>query len=166
MDQESEKWESWLDEHGPALILFARQWTYCQADAEDVVQDAFVRFWQQRGRARDELPYLFSCVRTSALNRRREAARRSRREAAAGASGATESWFEDPLENRQRQELIETALKSLPDEQREVVVLKIWGNLTLQAIGEVLSISPDTAASRFRYALQAFRRTVRKESIQ
>ena len=59
MDQESEKWESWLDEHGAALVLFARQWTCCQADAEDVVQDAFVRFWQRSGRARDTVAYLY-----------------------------------------------------------------------------------------------------------
>ena len=78
---------------------------------------------------------------------------------------ATETWFEDPLEDRQRQELIETALKSLPAEQREVVVLKIWGGLTFQVIGEVLSISRDTAASRYRYALKACRRTFGKESI-
>ena len=166
MDQGPDKWESWLDEHGRALILFARQWACCQADAEDIVQDAFVRFWRQRRRAHDEAAYLYSCVRTVALNRRREAARRHRREAEAGALAATETCFEDPLENRDRQELIETALRSLPIEQREVVVLKIWGNLTFQAVGEVLAISPDTAASRYRYALQGLRRTIPRESVQ
>ena len=115
----------------------------------------------------DDLAYLYSCVRTVALNRRREAARRNRREAVTGALAATETRFEDPLENRQRQESIETALKSLPAEQREVVVLKIWGGLTFQAIGDgAFSSHPIRQPLRYRYALQAFRRTVRRESIQ
>jgi RNA polymerase sigma-70 factor (ECF subfamily) len=48
----------------------------------------------------------------------------------------------------------------LPDEQREVLVLKIWNDLTFAEIGSVLEISQNTAASRYRYALGALRKTL------
>ena len=38
----------WLREHGPKLLAFASQWVACRAEAEDVFQEAFVRFWQNR----------------------------------------------------------------------------------------------------------------------
>jgi len=49
-----DRWAAWVDEVAPALVLFARQWTASHADAEDVVQEAFARFWRSgRHRARD-----------------------------------------------------------------------------------------------------------------
>ncbi|MEJ1974466.1 MAG: sigma-70 family RNA polymerase sigma factor [Lacunisphaera sp.] len=62
-----------------------------------------------------------------------------------------------PGEGDERRQEIEVALQRLPDEQREVLVLKIWQELTFEQIGEVLGISPNTAASRYRYALTALR---------
>ena len=47
-----------------------------------------------------------------------------------------------------------TALRSIPAEQSEVVVLKIWEELTFSQIAELLEISPATAASRYRYAME------------
>ena len=58
----------WLSEQAPKLILFARQWVSCHADAEDVFHTAFVRFWQQRDRVRDPIPFLYTCVRREAAN--------------------------------------------------------------------------------------------------
>jgi RNA polymerase sigma-70 factor (ECF subfamily) len=49
---------------------------------------------------------------------------------------------------------VETALGALPEEQREVLVMKIWGELTFSQIGQALAISPNTAASRYRYAIE------------
>jgi len=163
-DVSMDTWENCLEEHGPALVLFARRWTNCHSEAEDIVQDAFVRSWQQRDNVRDLVPYLFTCVRTVALNRLRETQRRKSREESAVAN--METCFENPLENRQRQELIENAMQTLSPEQQEVIVLKIWGDLTFQAIGQVLAIPPDTAASRYRYGLETLRRVVEKEAVQ
>jgi RNA polymerase sigma-70 factor (ECF subfamily) len=41
----------------------------------------------------------------------------------------------------------------LPAAQREVIVLKIWHGLTFEAIGNLLDVSPNTAAGRYRYGL-------------
>lgn len=49
------------------------------------------------------------------------------------------------------------ALSSLPDDQREVTVLHIWGELTFSQISELLGVSSNTVASRYRYALGKLR---------
>jgi len=46
------------------------------------------------------------------------------------------------------------AIGRLPASQTEVVLLKIWEEMTFVEIGGVLSESPNTVASRYRYALQ------------
>jgi len=48
-------------------------------------------------------------------------------------------------------------LAKLPPEQRETIVLKIWHSHTFEEIGELLAISPNTAAGRYRYGLQRLR---------
>lgn len=143
----------WLTEQAPRLILFARQWVSCHADAEDVFHTAFVRFWQQRDRVRDPIPFLYACVRRAALNRRRERGRREKHERAVNRQPlfATD---QDRLAKAERDEAIAEALLRLSDEQREVVVMRIWGELTFPQIGEVLSVSSSTADTRYRSGLK------------
>jgi RNA polymerase sigma-70 factor (ECF subfamily) len=150
-------WRAWLDRHGPALLLYARQWCRSRADGEDAVQDGFVRFWKSRGRARDDTAYLFACVRTAALDLSRAGERRRRHEAAV-------SVFENAPEHDDLREAVEIALKQLPVEQREVLVMKIWGGLTFAQIADVLAIPGNTAASRYRYALERLEATLATEA--
>ena len=162
-DKGDDAWRVWLDRHGPALLLYARQWCRTGADSEDAVQDAFVRFWKSRGRTgagvRDETAYLFACVRTAALDLARGGERRKRHEAGA-------SIFEcSPPEREDWREAVEVALEKLPAEQREVLVLKIWGGLTFVQIAEMLAIPRSTAASRHRYALERLEAMLAKEVL-
>ena len=150
-------WTDWLDRHGAALVLFARQWVPSHADAEDVVQEAFVRFWRSRPKADDPTAYLFACVRSHALDWRRGQSRRARREAAAARPERTEPLFAPRLEQDERRAALEAAVATLPAEQREVLVLKIWGGLTFPQIADALGLSPNTAASRYRYSLAKLR---------
>src|SRR5437588_2099466 len=145
-------WTVWLEQHGAALVLFARQWVATRADAEDVVQEAFVRFWRSRQRATDPAAYLYTCVKHCALDWQRGRQRRSRREQAAARPEA-ETLFSGPLEQAERRAAIDTALGTLPENQRETLVMKIWGGLSFPQIAEALRISASTAASRYRYAL-------------
>jgi RNA polymerase sigma-70 factor (ECF subfamily) len=52
---------------------------------------------------------------------------------------------------------LEQALDELPREQREVVVLRVWGQLTIDETARLLGVPPNTAASRYRYALARLR---------
>jgi len=54
----------WLDEYAPRLLAYARQWADSSGAAEDIFQDAFVRFWRKRESVRNPVTYLYRCVRT------------------------------------------------------------------------------------------------------
>jgi RNA polymerase sigma-70 factor (ECF subfamily) len=153
---ENESWNNWFRRHGPKLLLCARQWTVSMADAQDVVQDAFVRFWRrQRGLSGEPLALLLTSVRRAGLDISRRRVRRAAREAGALADAPL---FEPLPDGDDRRVAIEAALGRLPLEQREVLALKIWGGLTFAQIAGQLGIPANTAASRYRYALGALRR--------
>jgi RNA polymerase sigma-70 factor (ECF subfamily) len=159
-----DQWAVWLDQHGAALLLFARQRVPSRADAEDVVQEAFVHFWRTRQRAADPAAYLYRCVKNCALDWQRGRKRQRRREVAVARPEA-ETLFDGPLEEGERRSAIEAVLLNLPESQREVVVAKIWGCLSFPQIAEALQISPNTAASRYRYALAKLREQLAEEPI-
>jgi RNA polymerase sigma-70 factor (ECF subfamily) len=161
-------WSQWLRRHAPAMLLLARQVVPHMADAEDVVQEAFVRFWANRGRAEDPVAYLFACVRSAALDWRRGGRRRDRREHAAARPEAPDDrpMFAGDLEREERRAAVEAALAKLPGPQREVLVMKVWAKLTFPQIAAALAIPPDTAASRYRYALARLREQLAEELIR
>jgi RNA polymerase sigma-70 factor (ECF subfamily) len=153
-----------LDKHGAALLFVARQWVSAKSDAEDVVQEAFIRFWRARERVADPVAFLFACVRNCALDWTRERSRQVRREEAAARS-EREPMFAGSLEQDERRTAIEASLRRLPAEQREVLAMKIWGGLSFPQIAEALGISANTAASRYRYALAKLRQQLAEESV-
>ena len=149
---EHDQWQAWLSAHGPALLLFARQWLANRQEAEDALQDGFIRFWHKRQQASDPLAYLYACVRSAALDLRRQRQRLEIRHRQAVTDPPPSLTC--PPELEERRQAVEEALSHLPEDQRAVLVLKIWGDLTFGQIAATLAISPNTAASRYRYALQ------------
>src|SRR5207244_12503887 len=105
MAADADQWADWFGQHGAALVLFARQWVVSRADAEDVVQEAFVRFWRSRQRATDPAAYLYACVKHCALDWQRGRKRQARREVAAARPEA-ETLFTGPLEQDERRTAI------------------------------------------------------------
>ena len=166
MSEADQRWGDLFDANAPALILFARQWTTSHADAEDVVQEAFIKFWRiGRHRAEDSRAYLFASVKRAALDTRRSRLRREQREAKASRWNApNEPIFESVVERDEWRESVESALAALPQSQREVLVLKAWGDLTFPQIAKIMGASPNTVASRYRYALDALRKTLVKDA--
>ena len=144
-------WQPWFNRHQAGLLLLARQYLATTEEAQDALQEGFVKFWQTRARARDLTAYLFTCVRSAALDLRRSRVARQTRERAAAPPVAL---FAGPVELDDRRQMLEVALAALPQEQREVLVLKIWSELTFAQIAEALHIPANTAASRYRYAIE------------
>jgi RNA polymerase sigma-70 factor (ECF subfamily) len=165
MPDRANAWTAWLDQHGPALILLARTYVGSRADAEDVVQEAFVRCWRARERIAEPAAYLFAAVKSCALDWRRSRHRRDHRESTAARPEADSRFFVHAEQN-ERRAAIEAALASLPEMQAEVLVMKIWGGLTFPQIGAALGTSPNTAASRYRYALGHLREQLAEESLR
>lgn len=135
------------DEHGPALLAYACALLRDPSAAEDVLHQVFLNVIRGRAAvAQDVKPYLFRAVRNTALNHIRGQAREVEL-----ADGGV--WLESPDGSTETALALQSALKTLPDEQREVMVLKIWGELTFEEAASVIGISPNTAASRYRYGL-------------
>ena len=151
-----ENWKTCFSQLAPGLVLFARQWTRSLADAEDVVQEAYVKFWR-RNHDVSNRGLLYATVRSIALDFLRRDSRRARRESTAmsDVDQAVEPAF-DVADDSQR--ALVAAIDHLPAEQREVLTLKIWNELTFAEIGSALGISQNTAASRYRYALAALKK--------
>lgn len=165
MAETSEVWTDWLATHGAALVLFARQWVGGRADAEDVVQEAFIRFWRSRERVAEPTSYLYACVNRCALDWQRARSRQVRREQRAARPEA-ETLFAATLEQQERRAVVESAMRSLPEKQREVLVMRVWGGLTFPQIAAALEISADTAASRYSYALAKLHEAFAEEPIR
>ena len=151
-------WEQWLAQHAPRLLLFARQQTRFEADAQDLVQEAMVEcLRRQANGAPPAVGMVFATIRRRAIDLGRSQDRRAGREAVA-AGEIPEGWFDGGVEDRERNLLIQKAMSKLPDIYREVVTLKVWGELTFAEIAEALEIPANTAASRYRYGLVELRK--------
>ncbi len=156
------EWRRWLDDHAPRFLLYARQKTRSEADAQDLVQEAVV---EALHRGNDQAPppvsLVYATLHRRAIDLGRSEERRAAREQAA-IEPAPMAWFDTVIEDRERATLVQNALTRLPEMYREVVTLKIWGELTFAQIAEALSIPANTAASRYRYGLEELRKLMRQ----
>jgi RNA polymerase sigma-70 factor (ECF subfamily) len=156
----SDAWRRWLDENAGRLLLFARQQCRTAADAEDVVQEALVESWQRTGAGGlPPLPLVFATIRRRAIDRARSDDSRRLREDASAVTD--ELWFDIDMGERELCALVESGVKALRGDFREVVTLKLWGGLTFSEIAEILSIPANTAASRYRYGIEALRTSLK-----
>jgi len=156
-----EGWDDWWRQHSARLLLFARSQSRSAADAQDVLQDALVKIW--RGRPDGSCPplsHVFRAIRQCAIDLGRSIERRRKREdqAVADERPIEGVWFQTEPSSAIEADELESSLRKLNSDQREVIVLKIWGDQTFLEIADALSISPNTAASRYRYGLAELRR--------
>jgi RNA polymerase sigma-70 factor, ECF subfamily len=142
------------------LVLYGRALGLSHGEAEDVVQETFLAL--MRRSQPPELPehYCVRSFRNRALNYRRSLWRRLTREL------ESQRWFERAPGESPAERAAMAALARLPQEQREVIVLKLWHEHTFEEIGELLDISPNTAAGRYRYGLQKLRLHLRGLSYE
>jgi RNA polymerase sigma factor (sigma-70 family) len=150
-----------FDRHAPALELFARQWCDCP---EDIVQEALIKLAGQTCLPQDTAAWLYRVVRNAAITASRSSQRRRRHEAVA--ADRRPAWFEpsvaDPLDAR----TAAAALESLPIEQREVVIARIWGGLSFQQIGRLVGASDSAAHRRYEAGLSALRTKLRTPCLK
>lgn len=156
--KQAQAWKEWLAAHGSRLLLFARGWAPSREDAEDLVQEAVVRLWHyqaERNGNPPDLPLAFTTLRFCGLNHHRSETRRQKREESIiYLNDFRDVWLDPAAENDEEAELLQQALQRIPEKLREVTVMKVWGGLTFAEIAHALAISPNTAASRYRYALE------------
>ena len=147
--------ESYVDDLVTATVCFLGG---DLATAEDVVQTVFVssvkKSWAE---VKNPKAYLTAAC----LNRARDELRRRTRQPIELAERDVVSTVDSPVQNivdTERQKQIFTALLKLPDEQREVVSLRIYGGLSFREIADSARIPVATARSRYRYAIAELKR--------
>jgi len=152
------------------LLRLAGAMLHDAAAAEDIVQDVFVAFagsartFRLTGRLKG---YLATCVANAARNRIKAAARRrttdleevadlpSPDESAAGG----ERW----MVLSEQFERVSGAMAELPAEQREVITLHVYGDMTFREIAEWQQASIKTVQSRYRYGLDKLRSALNED---
>jgi len=127
------------------------------AEAEDALQEVFLGLMRRGAQKRihDMQAYLFRAARNQALMVLRKRRKQDRQSAAAAIC-----WIDFDTSAGQHRELaidVARALEQLSPEHREVVSLKLGEGLTFREMAQVLGISPNTAASRYRLALKRLR---------
>jgi RNA polymerase sigma-70 factor (ECF subfamily) len=146
--QPSEWCEELYQAKAAELILYGRALGLSHGEAEDVMQETFLALMRITAPPNQPAHYCFRSFRNRALNYRRGLWRRLKREL------ESTRWFEADSGESPVERLAMKCLADLPPDQREVIVLKIWSEHTFEEIGDLLGISPNTAAGRYRYGLQ------------
>jgi RNA polymerase sigma-70 factor (ECF subfamily) len=145
----------WFDECAAELVLYAKQWLHVGA-AEDVVQEAFVKLLRQRRAPRNVRAWLFRVVRNEAIDQLRRKKRRKKQIESLASDQCCS--FERQRDNAIDAEAAQRALESLPVGQREIVILRIWGQMSLREIAGVVGKPVSTVHSRYKAALGAMKK--------
>lgn len=143
-----------ITERSAGLTLYARQWLD-PAGAEDVVQEAFTALLSQRPAPRDPIAWICQVIRNAAIDQARSSWRRRRRERAVAESRP--EWFEPRADALIDSQTAEATLKQLPDLDREIIVLRIWGDLNFADIARIVGLSLSTVHNRYTAALDKLR---------
>jgi RNA polymerase sigma-70 factor, ECF subfamily len=157
-----------VDAYAGRLVRYAFRQLSDYQDAEDVVQQVFVRAFVDQSHQRKVSaagPYLYRSVSNACtdLLRRRSYEAKGREEISQEKSG---TGTVGPCEIAQTAEGLrhaESLLARLPNEQAEVIRLRVFDGLRLNEIAEVLGCPTNTVCSRLRYGFQKLRRLVGKE---
>jgi RNA polymerase sigma factor (sigma-70 family) len=138
--------------HGRVLLLFALAIAGDHERAQDAVHQVFLSILEggNLSQVAEVKSYLFASVRNAVLNDTKVRQR-------AAVIEEESAWFDPPHRDYAAELNLRRALCALPEDQRQVVVLHVWGEFTFLQIAEILEISSNTAASRYRYALARLR---------
>jgi RNA polymerase sigma-70 factor, ECF subfamily len=151
-DRNTAEIEALYRRHGAALLLFASAISGDRGRAQDAVHQVFLKAIENESvrPAINKKAYLFACVRNAVLN---DATVQDR----SVPLDVDSAWFSHPDPDYAGERDLRRALGELPPDQREVIVLHVWGDLTFSEIADLLGVSSNTAASRYRYALAKLR---------
>lgn len=151
-----------MDRHGPRALALAIRMTGTRQDAEDIVQEAFLRVWRHAGRwdpsggARFST-WLYRIVLNLCLDRKRRAPMAPLDEIAEPEDPSPDGLQQ--YSGEQARELVQEALESLPERQRAALALCYFGNVSGQEAADSLEMSVSALESllvRGRRALRTF----------
>lgn len=158
-----ESFQTLVERYWPRLVAFSAEIVGRRDEANDVVQEAFIRVWVNRdqwspiGTVR---AYLYRITRNLSLNAVRDRRTRDGYSEKGGISLLGRHHAQGPeehFEDRRLREEVEQAVNELPERRREVFILSRYHLLSHREIAETLDISPQTVANQMSSALAYLR---------
>jgi RNA polymerase sigma-70 factor (ECF subfamily) len=150
MPQDAERIAELVDRHAAALRALAGKWS---STPDDLVQEAFCRLVEQRPPPQNPSPWLFQVVRNLARDQARRERRQLERETRVARREAVDVDPALAADARHAAALVER----LAPESYEVVVMRLWGGLTLQETAAACGVSIATVHRRYHQALEELR---------
>ena len=155
--------ERLYDAHASGLFHYLVTFTKNEADARDLLQDLFIKLARldELSALQNEKAFVFRLAHNIAVDwlRRRKVRWDSEERLIHELDGGVQAVTDPDTGVLARH--FATAMQSLPDEQRTIAQLKLWDGLTFEEIAQAQNIPLNTAASRYRYALDKLRALLR-----
>jgi RNA polymerase sigma-70 factor (ECF subfamily) len=174
--------ERLLRRHRGPLFTFLLRMLGDRERAEDLAQETFLRVvkgaadWRERAKFKT---WLYAIARNLCFDHaRRDKFRRtdSLDGSAEGADGEEGQSLAETIAspdagpdraaaNAQLKPMLIRALQALPDEQREVFILREQSGLAFKEIAELQGVNENTVKSRMRYALEGLRAQLEQSGV-
>lgn len=158
--------EQLFERHRLMVYRFSYQMTHKRDDAEDLVQEAFVRAYQNLHRYRDEAKFttwLLRIVSNLGTDQARMSTRRNnleQKEAQGALDWMTVGNFENPIANLEqdsRRNILRKAILALPDHHRQMIIMRDLEEREYEEIAEICNCSVGGAKLRVLRARRALR---------
>ncbi len=148
-------------DHAATLVLYARQW--CSAP-DDALQEAMLELARCQPQPSDAVAWLYTTTKRRAMNIARADSRRQAHQRHAAEERS--EWFTgsktgDPSNaDADLADAVVAGLDTLADDERELIVARVWGNLAFEQLGALLGCSTSSAHRRYHAALVKLRSVV------
>lgn len=156
-----------FDKNYETLCLYAVRFTEDLVEAEDVVQEAFVRFWEMyrdRLTVENARPLLYRMVRNMCVDRAR-AKRWSTVDAEVMANQLV-YYFQPESEGDSKIDLLMEAVRNLPEKCQQVLVAICFNEKKYKEVAEEMSVSVNTVKTQLARALKLLREGLNKEDFE
>lgn len=164
-----------INRHQQRIFSFVYLMTKDQCLAEDIFQDTFMKVIKtlKKGRYQEQgkfLPWVMRIARNLVIDYYRKT---SKMPVVTDSEGfdifsiiqVTEDNREDEMIKEQTYDRLRILIRQLPEEQREVLVLRHYANMSFKEIADLTNVSINTALGRMRYALTNLRKMIEKHQI-
>ncbi|MDC1106190.1 sigma-70 family RNA polymerase sigma factor [Prolixibacteraceae bacterium] len=154
-----------FDQQYNTLLSYGRRLNFSEGEIEDVIQDLFISLIDRHKALPKEVnvqAYLFSAVRFSLFNYRKKAKRFS------SISGQEEEIFLFDLDDStsdSSMKQVKDKLTQLPTRQKEAIFLKYYQNMSINEIGEIMNIAPQSVSNLLHKAYVLLRNDLSKQII-
>jgi RNA polymerase sigma-70 factor (ECF subfamily) len=159
--KDAEAFRTLVERHGPGLYSFLAYRLGSRADADDAYAEVMMKIWQNAERYEESgrlKAWLYTIAHRTALDRLRKGDSISLTAELEGTAASPEAGPERQAESRQVSERFQQALAALPEEQREVFLMREYSGLSFAEISKALGCPLGTALARMRYAVLKLRR--------